>query len=65
MINKIEENYFVENDIEISKNNFIEFISTKFSNYTPYIALKKNKKTKIDIIINLLFSALFSIKNPP
>ena len=25
----------------------------------------KNKKTKIEIIINLLFSALFSIKNPP
>lgn len=56
LINKNEENYYAEKGIEISKDGFVEFISTKFSNYTPYIALRKIKKSKIDkedIIINL------------
>lgn len=56
LINKNEENYYAEKDIEISKEGFVEFISTKFANYTPYIALRKIKKSKIekeDIIIIL------------
>ena len=64
LINKNEENYYAERDIEISKDGFIEFISTKFSNYTPYIALKKLKKSNIDkedviIILKQIFKQEF------
>lgn len=53
IINKIGDYYLVNKNIRISKEGFIDFISTKFLNYTPYIALKKlntNKITKNDII---------------
>lgn len=64
LINKNEENYYAEKDIEISKYGFVEFISTKFSNYTPYIALRKIKKSKIDkediiIILKQIFKQEF------
>ncbi len=64
LINKNEENYYAEKDIEISKEGFVEFISTKFSNYTPYIALRKIKKSKIDkediiIILKQIFKQEF------
>ena len=45
LINKNGENYYAEKDIEISKDGFVEFISTKFSNYTPYIALSWKKRS--------------------
>ncbi len=64
LINKNGENYYAEKDIEISKDGFVEFISTKFSNYTPYIALRKIKKSKIDkediiIILKQIFKQEF------
>lgn len=64
LINKNGENYYTEKDIEISKDGFVEFISTKFSNYTPYIALRKIKKSKIDkediiIILKQIFKQEF------
>ncbi len=56
LINKVGENYLVEKNIIVNKEGFIDFITQKFINYTPYIALKKIKKTKItkeDVIIVL------------
>lgn len=53
IINKIDEFYFVNKKIKITRGGFIDFITAKFSNYTPYIALKKlntNKISKGDII---------------
>lgn len=48
LINKYEEGYYVEDNVEVTKEGFIDFISNKFMNYTPYIALKRIKKNKID-----------------
>nr|WP_315395950.1 ATP-binding protein [uncultured Sphingobacterium sp.] len=64
LINKINENYYTEKYIEISRDGFIEFISSKFYNYTPYIALKKIKKIKIDkedviVILKQIFKQEF------
>lgn len=64
LINKNDENYYTEKEIIISKEGFIDFITTKFSNYTPYIALKKLKKSKIDkediiIILKQIFKQEF------
>lgn len=64
LINKINENYYTEKYIEISRDGFIEFISSKFYNYTPYIALKKIKKNKIDkedviVILKQIFKQEF------
>lgn len=53
IINKVDDYYFVNKGIKISRIGFIDFISTKFLNYTPYIALKRlntNKISKNDII---------------
>ena len=41
IIQKEEETYFVNRDIEISKKGFVDFITLKFQNYTPYLALVK------------------------
>lgn len=52
-IQKIDDNYLVSVGIEISKQGFIEFITNRFQNYTPYIALQKltqNKISKSDVI---------------
>lgn len=52
-IQKNDDNYLVSVGIEISKQGFIEFITNRFQNYTPYIALKKltqHKITKSDLI---------------
>ena len=64
LINKIGEEYYTENNINISKEGFIDFISAKFSNYTPYIALKSMKKSKIDkedviIVLKQIFKQEF------
>lgn len=56
LISKYEEGYYVENNVKITKEGFIDFISNKFTNYTPYIALKRLKKNEIskeDVIIAL------------
>lgn len=53
IIDKNDNLYFVNKNIKISKEGFIDFITAKFLNYTPYIALKKlkaNKISKNDII---------------
>src|SRR5690606_22321031 len=46
-IQKIDDNYLVSVGIEISKQGFIEFITNRFQNYTPYIALQKLTQSKI------------------
>src|SRR5690606_37492657 len=46
-IQKIDDNYLVSVGIEISKQGFIEFITNRFQNYTPYIALQKLTQNKI------------------
>src|SRR5690606_31432630 len=55
---------YTEKDIIISRQGFIDFITTKFSNYTPYIALRKLRKSKIDkediiIILKQIFKQEF------
>ena len=56
LISKYEDLYIVEKEIEISKDGFIDFITNKFLNYTPFIALKKLKQSKIqkEDVINIL-----------
>lgn len=52
-IQKNDDNYCVYSSIEISKKGFIDFITNRFLNYTPYINLKKlpqNKISKSDVI---------------
>lgn len=52
-IQKKDDNYSVNSEIEISKQGFIDFITNRFLNYTPYINLKKlpqNKISKSDVI---------------
>lgn len=56
IIQKQEENYTVLKGIEITKEGFIEYITVKFQNYTPYINLKRLTQSRIskdDIIIVL------------
>lgn len=56
IIQKENESYFISNEIEISKEGFVKDITFKFQNYTPYLALKREKFTKIsknDVIIIL------------
>lgn len=53
MVQKQDENYFVSSDLNITKNNFIKFVTDKFQNYTPYLSLKSlnsAKITKTDVI---------------
>lgn len=53
MIQKENEFYYVSNGIIISKEGFIDYITIKFQNYTPYLALKKgnlNRISKNDVI---------------
>ena len=55
-IQKIGDDYSGNKDIQISKQGFIDFITNKFHNYTPYINLKKlsqNRITKTDVIQTL------------
>jgi hypothetical protein len=58
IIQKENELYFVTKNIEITKEAFIDFISFKFQNYTPYLALTKLKQNSIskNDIINILKS---------
>lgn len=58
LINKIGETVFIPENNEISKDGFINFITSKFQNYTPYQELKKLQQTKISKIdiINTLKS---------
>ena len=56
IIQKGGEYYSTTKHLEISKDGFIDFITLKFQNYTPYLALKKTKQNSIsknDIISTL------------
>lgn len=46
-VQKNDDNYVVSSGIDISKHGFIEFITNRFQNYTPYIALQKLPQSKI------------------
>lgn len=64
LVNKQDEKYYVENNTMVNKEGFINFITEKFMNYTPYIALKKLKKNKIDkedviVILKQIFKQEF------
>lgn len=53
LINKVGETVILKGNVEVSKNGFVEFITAKFQNYTPYVVLRKSKQskfTKTDII---------------
>lgn len=56
LINKDGEHFYVHDNIQITKEVFIDFITSKFQNYTPYFAIKKLKQSRItkDDIINVL-----------
>ena len=47
IIQKSSDYYSVNNEIELTKQGFIDYITNKFQNYTPYIKLKKLNKSKI------------------
>ena len=56
IVQKENELYFISNNIEISKEGFIDYVTIKFQNYTPYLSLKKekvNKISKTDVINTL------------
>lgn len=53
IVQKNGDYYIINNQIEISKEGFINFITAKFQNYTPYLKLKnlnKNKIAKSDVV---------------
>ncbi|MBK7371609.1 MAG: AAA family ATPase [Saprospiraceae bacterium] len=53
IVQKNGDYYSITNQIEISKEGFIIFITAKFQNYTPYLKLKnlnKNKIAKADVV---------------
>jgi len=55
-IQKNNDDYIVSIGIEISKQGFIDFITNRFHNYTPYLTLKKlsqNRISKSDVILVL------------
>lgn len=55
-IQKVGDSYFVAGEIEKSKQGFIDFVTKRFHNYTPYINLKKlpqSRITKSDVIQTL------------
>jgi hypothetical protein len=52
-IQKNNDDYIMNVGIELSKQGFIDFITNRFHNYTPYITLKKlsqNRISKSDVI---------------
>lgn len=56
IVQKENELYFISNNIEITKLGFIDYVTIKFQNYTPYLSLKKenlNKISKTDVINTL------------
>ncbi|WP_294304783.1 restriction endonuclease [uncultured Chryseobacterium sp.] len=53
LVQKIDEKYIINPEISTSKEGFIDYITNKFQNYTPYLVLNKlksNKINKIDVI---------------
>jgi len=58
LITKEGDSVYVHENIQITKEVFIDFITSKFQNYTPYFAIKKLKSAQItkDDIINILKS---------
>ncbi|MEO6838255.1 MAG: restriction endonuclease [Ginsengibacter sp.] len=46
-IQKTGEDYIVNSEIQKSRQGFIDFITNRFHNYTPYINLKKLPQSKI------------------
>ncbi|MGM0944341.1 MAG: restriction endonuclease [Bacteroidota bacterium] len=56
IIQKNEENYSLNKDVVNTKQGFIDFITAKFVNYTPYTSLrniKQSRITKSDVIQTL------------
>lgn len=56
IIRKEGDSYILSSDITNTKQGFVDYITNKFSNYTPYIHLSKlslNKITKEDVIKTL------------
>ncbi len=56
IIQKNEDSYRLNNDVNGSKQGFIDFITNKFFNYTPYTLLKNSTQsriTKSDVIQTL------------
>ncbi len=56
IVQKADENYYITDNIIVSREGFIEYITKKFQNYTPYLHLKKltqGKITKADVIFTL------------
>ena len=47
IIQKIEDSYSITQGIEKSRKGFIDFITDKFLNYTPYLSLKNLTQTRI------------------
>lgn len=50
IIQKTGDFYSVNKEISVSKKGFVDYITNKFQNYTPYIRLKKSKLSKINKI---------------
>ena len=48
IIQKSSDYYSVNKGISISKEGFVDYITNKFQNYTPYIHLKKSNLSKIN-----------------
>ncbi|HYF70220.1 MAG TPA: hypothetical protein VD884_18905 [Ohtaekwangia sp.] len=56
IVQKSDSGYSVSNAIAVSKDSFINFITAKFQNYTPYLNLKKINLPKIgknEVIVTL------------
>lgn len=47
IIQKSDENYYVSSGIEITETGFIDYISEKLTNYTPYSKLQELNRRKI------------------
>jgi len=58
IVQKDNDTYSVLKNIEISKEAFVNYITKKFQNYTPYLTLKRANHVKInkEIIIQVLKS---------
>jgi len=56
LVQKESEFYIVAKEVDITKTGFVNYITEKFQNYTPYLALKKANHFKItkDIVLQVL-----------
>lgn len=47
LVQKQDDHYFISNELKITNGDFVKFITNKFQNYTPYLALKSSNSVKI------------------